>query len=148
MHRLDAAGLRDRVTTLAAEPAGREYLVVFGMDAAAPVFGATDPGTFRSGLDDLRTLLRQGPGQGVHLLGWWRGLRRLADDLGGTQNRDDVACLVALNVPGAELALHLGTHDLTYTPRADRALLIDRHDQRTRLIVPFVGDGHDPDGER
>ncbi|MEU1646978.1 FtsK/SpoIIIE domain-containing protein [Micromonospora zamorensis] len=148
VHRLDAAGLRDRVTTLAAEPAGREYLVVFGMDAAAPVFGATDPGTFRSGLDDLRTLLRQGPGQGVHLLGWWRGLRRLADDLGGTQNRDDVACLVALNVPGAELALHLGTHDLTYTPRADRALLIDRHDQRTRLIVPFVGDGHDPDGER
>ncbi|MET8468063.1 cell division protein FtsK, partial [Micromonospora zamorensis] len=148
VHRLDAAGLRDRVTTLAAEPTGREYLVVFGMDAAAPVFGAADPGTFRSGLDDLRTLLRQGPGQGVHLLGWWRGLRRLADDLGGTQNRDDVACLVALNVPGAELALHLGTHDLTYTPRADRALLIDRHDQRTRLIVPFVGDGHDPDGER
>ena len=148
MHRLDAAGLRDRVAALAAEPAGREYLVVFGMDAAAPVLGATDPGTFRSGLDDLRTLLRQGPGQGVHLLGWWRGLRRLADDLGGTQNRDDVACLVALNVPGAELALHLGAHDLTYTPRADRALLIDRHDQRTRLIVPFVGDGHDPDGER
>ncbi|MEK8110004.1 hypothetical protein NKG94_47935 [Micromonospora sp. M12] len=76
------------------------------------------------------------------------GLRRLADDLGGTQNRDDVACLVALNVPGAELALHLGAHDLAYTPRADRALLIDRHDQRTRLIVPFVGDGHESDGER
>ncbi|MEU7946957.1 FtsK/SpoIIIE domain-containing protein [Micromonospora taraxaci] len=146
--RLDAAGLRDRIATLAGEPDGREYLVVFGMDAAAPVLGATDPGTFRSGLDDLRELLRQGPGQGVHLLGWWRGLRRLADDLGGTQNRDDIACLVALNVPGPELALHLGTHDLAYTPRSDRALLIDRHDQRTRLIVPFAGDGHEPDGER
>ncbi|WP_406071616.1 FtsK/SpoIIIE domain-containing protein [Micromonospora sp. NBC_01638] len=148
VQRLDAAGLRDRIATLAAEPAGREYLVVFGMDAAAPVLGVTDPGTFRSGLDDLRTLLRQGPGQGVHLLGWWRGLRRLADDLGGTQHRDDVACLVALNVPGAELAMHLGAHDLAYTPRADRALLIDRHDQRTRLIVPFVGDGHESDGDR
>ncbi|MET8199306.1 FtsK/SpoIIIE domain-containing protein [Micromonospora taraxaci] len=146
--RLDAVGLRDRIATLAGGPDGREYLVVFGMDAAAPVLGATDPGTFRSGLDDLRTLLRQGPGQGVHLLGWWRGLRRLADDLGGTQNRDDIACLVALNVPGPELALHLGTHDLAYTPRSDRALLIDRHDQRTRLIVPFAGDGHEPDGER
>ncbi|RLP76756.1 cell division protein FtsK, partial [Micromonospora sp. BL4] len=148
VERVDAAGLRDRVATLAAEPAGREYLVVFGMDAAAPVLGAADPVTFRSGLDDLRTLLRQGPAQGVHLLGWWRGLRRLADDLGGTQNRDDVACLVALNVPGAELALHLGVHDLAYTPRADRALLVDRHDHRTRLIVPFARDGHEPDGEQ
>ncbi|MEV4825902.1 FtsK/SpoIIIE domain-containing protein [Micromonospora sp. NPDC049274] len=148
VHRLDAAGLRDRIVTLAAEPAGREYLVVFGMDAAAGVLGAADPVTFRSGLDDLRTLLRQGPAQGVHLLGWWRGLRRLSDDLGGTQNRDDVACLVALNVPGAELALHLGVHDLAYTPRADRALLVDRHDQRTRLIVPFARDGHESYGER
>ncbi|MGC4770901.1 FtsK/SpoIIIE domain-containing protein [Micromonospora sp. DT44] len=148
VHRLDAAGLRDRIAALAAEPAGREYLVVFGMDAAAPVLGAADPVTFRSGLDDLRAVLRQGPAQGVHLLGWWRGLRRLSDDLGGTQNRDDVACLVALNVPGAELALHLGVHDLAYTPRADRALLVDRHDQRTRLIVPFARDGHEPDGER
>ncbi|MET8309736.1 FtsK/SpoIIIE domain-containing protein [Micromonospora sp. NPDC005173] len=147
VQRLDAAGLRDRIAALAEAPDGREYLVVFGMDAAAPVLGAADPVTFRSGLDDLRTVLRQGPGQGVHLLGWWRGLRRLADDLGGTQNRDDVACLVALNVPGAELALHLGVHDLAYTPRADRALLIDRHDQRTRLIVPFVRDGHELDGE-
>ncbi|MEV4657540.1 FtsK/SpoIIIE domain-containing protein [Micromonospora sp. NPDC049301] len=148
VQRLDAAGLRDRIAALADAPAGREYLVVFGMDAAAPVLGAADPVTFRSGLDDLRTVLRQGPAQGVHLLGWWRGLRRLADDLGGTQNRDDVACLVALNVPGAELALHLGVHDLAYTSRADRALLVDRHDQRTRLIVPFARDGHEPDGEQ
>ena len=82
----------------------------------APCSGATDPATFRSGHDDLRALLRQGPGHGVHLLGWWRGLRRLADDLGGTQNRDDVACLVALNVPGVELGLHLGVHDLSLHP--------------------------------
>ncbi|SCF00877.1 FtsK/SpoIIIE family protein [Micromonospora coriariae] len=148
VRRLDVAGLRDRIAALADAPAGREYLVVFGMDAAAPVLEAADPVTFRSGLDDLRTVLRQGPAQGVHLLGWWRGLRRLADDLGGTQNRDDVACLVALNVPGAELALHLGVHDLAYTPRADRALLVDRHDHRTRLIVPFARDGHEPDEER
>ncbi|MGW3602539.1 FtsK/SpoIIIE domain-containing protein [Micromonospora sp. NPDC005161] len=148
VQRVDAAGLRDRIAALADAPAAREYLVVFGMDAAAPVLGAADPVTFRSGLDDLRTVLRQGPAQGVHLLGWWRGLRRLADDLGGTQNRDDIACLVALNVPGTDLALHLGVHDLAYTPRADRALLVDRHDHRTRLIVPFARDGHEPDGEQ
>ncbi|MFG3711981.1 FtsK/SpoIIIE domain-containing protein [Micromonospora sp. NPDC047730] len=167
--RLDTAGLRRHVATLAAglsaptaasgptTPArpegsaapdtGRTYLVVFGMDAASAALAATDPETFRSGHDDLGALLRQGPARGVHLLGWWRGLRRLADDLGGAHNRDDVACLVALNVPGTELGLHLGVHDLAYAPRPDRALLVDRHDQRTRLIVPFARDGHGPDGE-
>ncbi|MEU8261367.1 FtsK/SpoIIIE domain-containing protein [Micromonospora sp. NPDC048999] len=147
---LDAAGLREQVTALAAPaapPAGRTYLVVFGVDAASAVLGRADPTTFRSALDDLRTVLREGPGHGVHLLGWWRGLRRLADDLGGSQHRDDVACLVALNVPGPELALHLGVTDLAYTPRSNRALLVDRHDQRVRLIVPFTRPGHQPDEE-
>lgn len=167
--RLDATDLRRHLGTLAAAlstpgatagpattaqgvgeagpGASRTYLVVFGVDAASGLLAATDPDTFRSGHDDLRAVLRQGPGQGTHLLGWWRGLRRLADDLGGAHNRDDVACLVALNVPGAELGLHLGVHDLAYAPRPDRALLVDRHDQRTRLIVPFAREGHGPDGE-
>ncbi|SCG63727.1 FtsK/SpoIIIE family protein [Micromonospora inositola] len=150
VERLDAAGLRERIVGLAhpdrSGTAGRTYLVVFGVDAASAALAAADPGTFRSGHDDLRALLRQGPGHGVHLLGWWRGLRRLAEDLGGAQHRDDVACLVALNVPGADLGLHLGVHDLSYTPRAGRALLVDRHDQRIRLIVPFVHEGPEPDG--
>ncbi|KXK59773.1 cell division protein FtsK [Micromonospora rosaria] len=148
---LDAAGLRDRIPALtepAAAAAGRTYLVVFGVDAAGAALGRSDPSTFRSGYDDLRTLLRHGPGHGVHLLGWWRGLRRLAEDVGGAQNRDDVACLVALNVPGGELGLYLGVHNLSYTPRPDRALLVDRHDQRTRLIVPFVRVGHELDEEQ
>ncbi|MFJ8578740.1 FtsK/SpoIIIE domain-containing protein [Micromonospora sp. NPDC093277] len=144
VRRLDIPALRAQLAELAAGPAssdGRTYLAVFGMDVASGALAATDPDTFRSGHDDLRAVLREGPARGVHLLGWWRGLRRLGEDLGGTQNRDDVACLVALNVPGADLGLHLGAHDLTYTPRDGRALLVDRHDQRTDLIVPFVGDG-------
>ncbi|MFE9205934.1 FtsK/SpoIIIE domain-containing protein [Micromonospora sp. NPDC007230] len=162
VRRLDAAALRAQLAEPAAGPggerpggpsgapagsgdgtAGRTYLVLFGVDAASGVLAATDPATFRSGHDDLRAVLRQGPAHGVHLLGWWRGLRRLGEDLGGTQNRDDLACLVALNVPGADLGLHLGWHDLGYVPRDGRALLVDRHDQRTTLIVPFVGDGGD-----
>ncbi|MGR6321051.1 FtsK/SpoIIIE domain-containing protein [Micromonospora soli] len=150
VRRLDTAQLRAHLAELAApaeaaRPAAtpRTYLVVFGMDAAAGALAAADPATFRSGHDDLRDLLRQGPAYGVHLLGWWRGLRRLGEDLGGSQHRDDVSCLVALNVPGADLGLHLGAHDLSYTPRGGRALLVDRHDQRTALIVPFVGDGDD-----
>ncbi|MFF5172154.1 FtsK/SpoIIIE domain-containing protein [Micromonospora sp. NPDC000089] len=146
---VDAAGLRDRLASAATAdaPAGRTYLVVFGMDAAAPALAGTDPQTYRSGHDDLRALLRDGPGRGVHLLGWWRGLRRLADDLGGSQNRDDVGCLVALNVPAADLGLYLGVHDLAHTPRADRALLVDRHAQRTALIVPYTRPGFRPDQE-
>ncbi|MCI4061731.1 hypothetical protein MRQ36_03720 [Micromonospora sp. R77] len=143
VERLDAAALRDRIPLLATpnvDAEDRTYLVVFGVDAASATLAAADPVTFRSGHDDLRALLRLGPGHGVHLLGWWRGLRRLGEDLGGTQHRDDVACLVALNVPGNDLGLHLGVHDLSYTPRAGRALLVDRHEQRTSLIVPFVDD--------
>ena len=147
---VDAAGLRARIGELAAGPGGRSrtYLVVFGVDAASAVLAAADPDTYRSGHDDLRALLREGPGRGVHLLGWWRGLRRLADDLGGSQNRDDVACLVALNVPADDLGLYLGVTDLAWTPRPDRALLVDRHAQRTALIVPFVRPGHHPEEER
>jgi hypothetical protein len=145
--RLEAAALRDEVRKLAepaTQPVDRTYLVVFGMDGASGILAAKDQ-NYRSGLDDLQVLLRQGPAYGIHLLGWWRGLRRLADDLGGAHNKDDIACLVALNVPGGELGMYLGTHDLAYTPRPNRALLVDRHDQRTRLIVPFVRPGYELD---
>ncbi|MGS2615225.1 FtsK/SpoIIIE domain-containing protein [Micromonospora sp. LZ34] len=159
--RLDAAGRRTHLAALAArspasdhaaaeavaEVTGRTYLVVFGADAASAALATADPETSRTGHDDLRALLRQGPGHGVHLLGWWRDLLRLADDLGAARQPDDIACLVALDVPGAELGPYLGVPDLAYSPRPDRALLVDRHDQRTRLIVPFTGDGHEPDGE-
>ncbi|MEU1846907.1 FtsK/SpoIIIE domain-containing protein [Micromonospora sediminicola] len=147
VRRLDVDGLRAHLAEAAggeAPTAGRTYLVGFGMDAAAGVLGATDPGTFRSGYDDLRAVLRHGPARGVHVLGWWRGLRRLADDLGGSGHRDDVTALVALNVPAADLGLHLGTHDLAYTPREGRALLVDRHEHRTALIVPFAGESEQP----
>jgi hypothetical protein len=139
---LDAAGLRDALRKLA-DPASaatahtRTYLSLFGVDAAGAVLSVRDPDSFRTGLDDLQTVLRTGPAYGIHLLGWWRGLRRLSDDIGGSQNRDDAACLVALNVPGAELGSYLGEVNLPYEPRPNRALLVDRHDQRRTLIVPF-----------
>ncbi|MEV0157562.1 FtsK/SpoIIIE domain-containing protein [Micromonospora sp. NPDC050686] len=152
VERLDAAGLRDRLADLAGSPPptaepGRTYLVVFGMEAAATTLDRPDADSFRSGREDLRAVLRDGPARGLHLLGWWRGLRPLADDLGGAHQRDDIACLVALNVPGADLGLYLGAHDLDWRPRPNRALLVDRHDQRTELIVPFVRPGHERDEE-
>jgi hypothetical protein len=113
------------------------YLALFGADAASPALGALDPDTFRPGTDDLRAVVQQGPLHGVHVLGWWRGLARFAADL-GPDAREDVACLVVLNVPGAELQSFLGRFDLHWDPRPNRALLLDRHEGSARVIVPFV----------
>ncbi|GIF65134.1 cell division protein FtsK [Asanoa ishikariensis] len=103
------------------------YMVVFGMDAMAG--GALPP-------DRLRLVLRTGPGRGVHLLSWWRGLRRFTDEVGPAA-REDVAGLVFLNVPGADVSLLLN-RPVDWQPRDNRALLHDRHTDRTSVIVPFV----------
>ncbi|MFI5932462.1 FtsK/SpoIIIE domain-containing protein [Actinoplanes sp. NPDC051494] len=115
-------------TGLAAEldPARPGYRIVFGMDAAAP--GA---------LPGLRQLLREGPSRGAHLLSWWRGLRRFNEETGGSTGREDVAGLVFLNVPGQDVSMLLGKA-LDWYPRENRALLHDRHADRTVTMVPFV----------
>ena len=118
---VNAAGLADE---LALDRPG--YKIVFGMDAASP-------GT----LPTLRQVLREGPSHGVHLLSWWRGLRRFAEETGGVTGREDVAGLVFLNVPTQDVTLMLG-RTLDWQPRENRALLHDRHADRTVTIVPFV----------
>ncbi|MFC7278530.1 FtsK/SpoIIIE domain-containing protein [Paractinoplanes rhizophilus] len=117
---VDAAGL---ATAMEVERPG--YLVVFGMDAASP-----------GSLPGLRRLLREGPGRGVHLLSWWRGTRRFTDETGGSTGREDVAGLLFLNCPQSDVALMLG-RPVDWQPRPNRALLHDRHADRTVTIVPF-----------
>jgi S-DNA-T family DNA segregation ATPase FtsK/SpoIIIE len=126
---VDAAGL---AKALATDSPG--YLVVFGMDATgADVL----PG------DRLRALLREGPAHGAHLLSWWRGLRRFTEEIGGSAAREDVAGLVFLNVPAADVSLLLG-QQIDWRPRANRALLHDRHADRTVVIVPFSRPEREP----
>jgi S-DNA-T family DNA segregation ATPase FtsK/SpoIIIE len=118
---VDAAGLGAELDL------GRPgYRVVFGMDAMSP-------GT----LPSLRRVLREGPGRGVHLLSWWRGLRRFSEETGGSAGREDVAGLVFLNVPQQDVCMMLGK-SLDWQPRENRALVHDRHADRTVTIVPFV----------
>jgi hypothetical protein len=124
---IDAAGLPAALS--AREPG---YFVVFGMDAATGGRTAADP---------LRGLLRDGPARGAHLLSWWRGLRRFSEELGAGA-REDVAGLVFLNTPGSEVSLMLG-RQVDWQPRPNRALLHDRHADRTTVIVPFVRSGRD-----
>ncbi|WP_433722872.1 FtsK/SpoIIIE domain-containing protein [Actinoplanes sp. CA-051413] len=118
---VDAAGLAAEMDV---ERPG--YRVVFGMDAISP-------GT----LPSLRRVLREGPGRGVHLLSWWRGLRRFSEETGGSAGREDVAGLVFLNVPQQDVCMMVGK-SLDWQPRENRALLHDRHADRTVTIVPFV----------
>ena len=120
---IDAAGLPK-----ALELDRPGYLVVFGMDAVGPGGLPTDR---------LRNLLREGPGRGVHLLSWWRGLRRFTEAIGGSAAREDVAGLVFLNIPASDVSLLLG-ETVDWQPRPNRALLHDRHAGRTTVIVPFV----------
>jgi DNA segregation ATPase FtsK/SpoIIIE, S-DNA-T family len=105
---------------------GPGYLVVFGMDAASP-----------GSLGGLRQLLREGPSRGVHVLSWWRGLRRFSEETGGVAGREDVAGLVFLNVPQQDVMVMLG-QPVDWQPRENRALLHDRQADRSQTIVPFV----------
>jgi hypothetical protein len=89
----------------------------------------------------VQGLLRDGPSRGVHVFGWWRGLRRFNEDTGGSMAREDVAGLVLLNIPAADAGLLLGDLNLDWQPRPNRALFHDRHATRTDVIVPFVHSG-------
>jgi S-DNA-T family DNA segregation ATPase FtsK/SpoIIIE len=98
------------------------YLVVWGAEAAG---------------SEVRTLLREDPSRGLHVLGWWRQLRRFSEDVGFSAGREDVAGLLFLNVPGPDVSLTL-SETVDWQPRPGRALFHDRHSQTTTVIVPFT----------
>jgi hypothetical protein len=142
---LDLDGYRDTVADLAKrldsdEKPSPTYLVVFAADVASSALKRPYPGVKRSGMDDFRLILRDGPTRKLHVLGWWRGLRRLTDDL-GPAGKEDVAGIVALNIRGNELGPFIGHYGMDYSPRPNRALLIDRHEDTIKLMVPFVRPG-------
>ncbi|GAA4912937.1 FtsK/SpoIIIE family protein [Stackebrandtia albiflava] len=118
-----------RVISELADHDGPAYLIGFGLDLVT---------LDRTGQADLRRLLRRGPGNGVHLLGWWRSLRRFMEDIGGTSGREDVACNLVLNIPGDELMNHFGQSAADWRPRPGRALLLDRQAGTQDLLVPFT----------
>ncbi len=70
--------------------------------------------------DRLRLVLRTGPGRGVHLLSWWRGLRRFTDEVGPAA-REDVAGLVFLNVPRRRREPAAQPAPVDWQPRDNRA---------------------------
>lgn len=133
-----------RLAALNQQPSGERgdatYVLGFGADAASSILKQKVKGQPRSGIEEFRTLLRDGPAKGIHYLGWWRGVRRLIDDL-GLHGKEDISGILALNVRGNEVGLLIGQANLQWIPRHNRALLIDRQEDTVELIVPFVTKG-------
>jgi hypothetical protein len=90
--------------------------------------------------DRWRSLLTDGPEQRIHVLGWWRSVPRLRDDLGGPGARlDTIGAWVALDVQGPELSpLSPQPGGPVWYPRARRALFFDRSVHRhPEVIIPY-----------
>ncbi|MFD9888311.1 FtsK/SpoIIIE domain-containing protein [Amycolatopsis sp. NPDC059027] len=114
-----------------------KILLLYGVDAALPALEAKAVGQPKSGLDHLRTLLKQGPGHGIHTIGWWRSIARLKDTLGfgGT---DDIGTWAALDVQGNELSPFAAGQVVHWSPRPGRALFFDRSTHGApEVIIPF-----------
>jgi hypothetical protein len=136
---------RDAVVELLAQTAagldastGPHYVILYAVDAAADRLSVKRPGG--SGHEHLRRILHGGPERHTHILGWWRGVSRLRDDLGGVGARfDAIGAWVALDVHGPDLApLSPQPGGPTWYPRPWRALFFDRAVHRTaEVIIPY-----------
>jgi hypothetical protein len=105
------------------------YVLGYGLDALGAPYR-----------DRLRDLLTDGPEGRTHVLGWWRSVARLRDDLGGPGARlDAIGAWVALDVHGADLSpLSPQPGGPVWYPRPRRALFFDRSVHRTpEVIIPY-----------
>ena len=115
------------------------YIIGYALDGAAVRMSVKEPGR-PSGHERLRMILARGPEQGVHLLGWWRTVARLRDDLGGIGARfDAIGAWVALDVHGNELApLSPTPGGPAWYPRNRRGLFFDRSVHRNpEVLIPY-----------
>jgi hypothetical protein len=105
------------------------YVIGYALDAAGASYR-----------DRWRALLTDGPEQRIHVLGWWRSVPRLRDDLGGVGARlDTIGAWVALDIQGPELSpLSPQPGGPVWYPRTRRALFFDRSVHRhPEVIIPY-----------
>ncbi|MFG3644949.1 FtsK/SpoIIIE domain-containing protein [Micromonospora sp. NPDC047762] len=120
-------------------PGSPHYLLLFAVDAAAGALAAR--AGRRTGLEQLRRIMHDGPERRTHVLAWWRGVARMRADLGGPASRtDQIGAWVALDAHGGELgsSLYPGTGGPDWYPRPWRGLFFDRAVHRTgQVIIPY-----------
>ncbi|TCK20604.1 FtsK/SpoIIIE domain-containing protein [Pseudonocardia endophytica] len=112
-------------------------VVLFGADVAETMLD-------RTGMEDLRAVLRHGPGVGVHVLGWWQGAQRLKTLLAPPGAAvDDLGVWVAIGVQGADLAHLVGGDPVDWSPTPGRGLMLDRarHGSPQLVILTDQGGG-------
>jgi len=113
------------------------FILFFAVDAAHQWLELKEPPLMRAKLEDLRALLRNGPANHVHTIGWWRGVGRLKDTLGFTGG-DDIGAWVALDVQGAELGTLAAGQVIDWSPRPRRAIFFDKSTHSSPdVLIPF-----------
>jgi hypothetical protein len=113
------------------------FILFFAVDAAHQWLEHKEPPLMRAKLEDLRLLLKNGPANHVHTIGWWRGTGRLKDTL-GFAGGDDIGAWVALDVQGAELNTLAAGQVVDWSPRPRRAIFFDKSTHSSPdVIIPF-----------
>lgn len=113
------------------------YVFGYGIDAVHSQLERREPGAVTSGLDQLRDVLRHGPSERTHVLGWWRGVGRLKASL-PMVSVEDIGPWVAFDVQGQELQAFAAGQFVAWSPRPWRGLFFDRFAHaRPQVIIPF-----------
>lgn len=133
---VDLAGFPDLVT----EPISGDqphFVLVYAVDAAQSMLEEKIPGTRITGLERLRGLLKNGPENRTHVIGWWRSAARLKTTL-GLGPADEIGAWLAFDAQGSELHQFASGQIIHWSPRPRRALMYDRFDHpRPEVVIPF-----------
>ncbi|GAA3847292.1 FtsK/SpoIIIE domain-containing protein [Saccharothrix violaceirubra] len=112
------------------------YVIVYAVDGGHTFLEHKDDAKV-SGVDRLRTVLKHGPENRTHVLGWWRGVQRLKNSL-SPGVYDDIGAWVAFDVQGKELVPFGPEQVLSWSPRPRRGLFFDRFaPARPQVVIPF-----------
>ena len=141
-------GFRELVAGIAADlaaarsgaaegPPVPRYVFGYGIDGVHSTLETRATGELTSGLDQLRDVLRHGPSEHTHVLGWWRGVGRLRATL-PIGSVEEIGPWIAFDVQGQEL-MPLSAGQLpSWSPRPGRGLFFDRFAHaRPQVIIPF-----------
>jgi hypothetical protein len=131
-----AQRITEDITDTVAARAQPHYLVLYAVDAAQTLLEQKNAARM-SGVDSLRTVLKHGPENRTHVLGWWRGTQRLKSSL-PPGVYDDIGAWIAFDVQGKELVSFGPEQVMAWSPRPRRGMFFDRFEHsRPQVVIPF-----------
>jgi hypothetical protein len=113
------------------------HILFYAVEAAYQWLEHKPAALIPSGLDRLRTILKDGPGKHVHTIGWWRGVTRFKETI-NMSAADDIGAWVALDVQGNDLNSIAAGQVIHWSPRSQRAIFFDKSTHsHPDVIIPF-----------